>query len=291
MSDHDTDALPDIASLWNFQAPDASEAAFRAVLDAHQDADPVYLAEVRTQVARTFSLRARFDEAHALLDDVESTLIAGTRAELRYLLERGRTFNSAKRKAEATECFERAVQVASAIGEEALEIDALHMLAISDDERALHWNEVALERAESATEERARGWRGSLLNNLGWTTFAAGDLNRALDYFERAVKVRSETGAQPGLWIARWCVARTWRALGRLDEALAEQRAIAAERDDGADGYGQEEIAECLLALGRGDEATPHFARAWELLHEDPWLQRDEPERLARLKALSEARG
>jgi len=33
-------------------------------------------------------------------------------------------------------------------------------------------------------------------------------------------------------------------------------------------------------------EAAPHFARAWELLHNDPWLSRDEPERLARLKRL-----
>jgi hypothetical protein len=40
------------------------------------------------------------------------------------------------------------------------------------------------------------------------------------------------------------------------------------------------------LLLGREGEATKHFARAWELLHEDPWLRQDEPVRLARLKKL-----
>ena len=52
------------------------------------------------------------------------------------------------------------------------------------------------------------------------------------------------------------------------------------------EGYTREEIAECLVLLNRRDEATPYFTQAWELLHDDPWLQRDEPARLDRLKQL-----
>ena len=52
------------------------------------------------------------------------------------------------------------------------------------------------------------------------------------------------------------------------------------------DGYNHEEIGECLLALGRPDEARPHFARAYEILSKDAWLADGEPERLKRLAEL-----
>jgi hypothetical protein len=45
-------------------------------------------------------------------------------------------------------------------------------------------------------------------------------------------------------------------------------------------------MGECLLALGRADEARPHFARAYELLSQDEWFPADEKQRLARMKEL-----
>ncbi len=57
-------------------------------------------------------------------------------------------------------------------------------------------------------------------------------------------------------------------------------------KNNDSEGYTREEIGECLLLLKRPAEVAPSFARAWELLHEDPWLSRDEPDRLERLKKL-----
>jgi hypothetical protein len=52
------------------------------------------------------------------------------------------------------------------------------------------------------------------------------------------------------------------------------------------DGFVYEEIAECLLTLNRKEEARKYFAIAYQNLSKDPWLSRDEPERLERLKRL-----
>ena len=41
--------------------------------------------------------------------------------------------------------------------------------------------------------------------------------------------------------------------------------------------------------LGRSDEARPHFAAAYRLLSQDPWLSDSQPERLARLERLGAA--
>jgi hypothetical protein len=73
-----------------------------------------------------------------------------------------------------------------------------------------------------------------------------------------------------------------------VEAALAEQEALLAELDGlgGADGYVFEEVAECLLALGRAEDARTFFGRAYASLAGDVHLRTDEPERLERLKSL-----
>ena len=75
----------------------------------------------------------------------------------------------------------------------------------------------------------------------------------------------------------------------KLEAALAEQEALRVELEalGEADGYVFEELGECLLALGRDEEARPHFGRAAELLAGDPSLA-GEAERLERLRSLAQ---
>ena len=78
------------------------------------------------------------------------------------------------------------------------------------------------------------------------------------------------------------------RSLGWYDEALRVQQENLAEFDRAGvrSGYVHEELAECLWRLGRQHEARQQFAEAHALLVADPWLRRDEPDRLARLADL-----
>ena len=86
----------DIDSFWEYTNPAVSEARFRTALtSAHGDER----LELLTQIARTYGLRQRFSEAHDVLNQVEEQLIgAGPRPCVRYLLERGRTFNAGGEK-------------------------------------------------------------------------------------------------------------------------------------------------------------------------------------------------
>jgi tetratricopeptide (TPR) repeat protein len=160
------------------------------------------------------------------------------------------------------------------------------MLGIAAPKTAqLDWNRKALAAAEGATDERARNWRGSLLNNLGWTLHAGGDIEGALAYWQRALAAHEATGDVSRIRVARWTVARGLRSLGRLDEAEAMQRALAVDTEsaNAPDGYVYEELAE--IALARRDEAAakPWAAKAYALLRQDVWLKANEPQRLARL--------
>ncbi len=280
---------PDFDSLWNYGDPANTETAFREILDTY-DAQDAYRTELLTQIARTYSLRAKFEEAHHLLDEVDTWLKAhadATKVRVRYLLERGRTFNSNKEKDKARPLFETSFELAQSAGLDFYTVDAAHMVAIATSgEEALEWNQRAMAIAENATDARARKWLGSLYNNIGWTLHDMDRFEDALLTFEKAVVFRQENGGGEPLLIAKWCVARTLRSLGRDTEALTIQEELLAARDGtNPTGYVFEELAWLNHKQGNQAEAKKYFALAYERLSKDTWLQKNEAERLETLKA------
>jgi tetratricopeptide (TPR) repeat protein len=280
----------DFDTLWDYDDPAGSEARFRARLAAAGMDGEVRL-QLLTQIARAQALQRRFDDAHRTLDEVEAALPAASlRSRARYLLERGRVFNSSGEPERARPCFAEALQLTESDPAEAFyAVDAAHMLAIvAPPDEQLEWNRRALALTEGAADPRARRWRGSLLNNIGWTYHAQGDYAAALDYLEQALNASRTAGAPDAIRVARWCVARVRRDLGEVEAALAEQRALWQEYEASGrpSGYVAEEIAECLRLLGDENGARPYFALAYAELSRDPWLVAKEPARLERLLAL-----
>jgi tetratricopeptide (TPR) repeat protein len=281
----------DIDSFWEYSDPAASEARFRAALVSAQG--DVRL-ELLTQIARTLSLRQRFDEAHEVLNDVEKQLTnAGARPHVRYLLERGRTFNSNGEQDKARALFSNAWEQAQAARLEGLAVDAAHMLAITyaGAPEAMVWNQRGLVIARASQDPKARALIPAMLNNSAWDLHEAGRFDEALPLFEEAQAEWIARGKPEQILIARWAVARCLRSLKRYDEALTIQHALEAEHMavGSADGYVFEEIAENLAALGKMAEARPYFSKAFEELNRDEWFVKNEAARLANLRARSVA--
>ena len=284
--------LPDFDSLWDYDHPGATERKFRELLPAALDSrDFPYLTQLLTQIARAEGLQRKFQEAHKTLDRVEKALLkaeADDQTRVRYLLERGRVFNSSGKPDEARPLFIQALDLAVKSKDDFNAVDAAHMMAIVEQtEKQLQWNLKALDLAENSADEKARKWRGSLYNNLGWTYFEQRQFEEALLMFEKALEFR-EKEADPGkILIAKWCVAKTLRMMDHTEEALEMQRGLfeqyqAAGRKNG---YVYEEVAECLTAMGQEQEAQGWFAAAYEELSKDPRLA-NEQDRLNRLKEL-----
>jgi tetratricopeptide (TPR) repeat protein len=288
------DTLPDFDKLWDYNNPAETGKKFREILpQAELSGDNAYLAELLTQIARTEGLQMKFDEAHKILDRVETLLTENSkRPRLRYLLERGRTFNSSKVTDKAKQLFLEAYHLGNEIKEDNLAIDAVHMLGIVDKgEDSLKWNNLAIEMAEKTNDQKAKNWLGSLYNNTGWTYHDMGKYDTALDLFERNVLWHTEKKSVRKLGIANWCVARTLRSLGRVDESLNKQLELKKwweENVKDEDGYIYEEIGECLILQNKNEEAKPNFKKAYEILSKDIWLAANEKDRLERLKKLGE---
>lgn len=283
------ESVVDFDSWWDYNHPDQTESRFRSLLPELPLDSPIRL-ELLTQIARAQGLQRSYDEAHRTLDEVEARLPAGsTRILARYLLERGRVFNSSGKPDQARPQFERALAVAGAADQDGLAVDAAHMLAIvATGDAVLEWNLHALGLVDRSSQPAAKRWLGSLLNNIGWAHHEAGRFEDALAVFERAAEWRRDNGGGRTEQIARWTVARALRSLARYDEALALLSQLEAELSTTPepDGYVFEEIAENLLALGRPAEASPYFARAHVLLAQDDYLVEHEGERLNRLAQL-----
>ncbi len=280
----------DFDSLWDYSHPDETEAKFRELLLQIPEDDPARV-ELLTQIARSQGLQRKFLEAHATLDGVEKQLTEGlSRPQVRYLLERGRVFNSSGHAEDARPFFELALNQAKALSEDFYAVDAAHMLAIiAAPGSSLAFNLQAIQMAESSKEEKARNWLGSLYNNTGWSYHDMGDFETALKIFEKAEAWRRSQGKLEQVRIASWGVGRMLRSLNRIDEALSKQMALKNELETTGetDGYVFEEIGECLLLLDRKQESAAYFAKAYEVLSTDAYLAEQEPERLARLRELS----
>ena len=232
--------MTDLASLWDFDDPAGSGQRFR---DAVASADGPDRDVLLTQLARALGLQGRYDEGHAVLDE-----LAGADGEVgvRVALERGRLLRSSGDPGGSAPFFAKAADLARAAGLEALHVDALHMQAlVAPVDQQVALTEHALGVARGSEEQAARDWDASLLNNLGMVHADAGDFATALERFEEALAARRRIGDDSRTGVARWMVAWALRNLGRRAEALAMQRALkadlAAAGED--DPYVDEEIA------------------------------------------------
>lgn len=229
--------------LWDFDDPAASGERF---LDAAEHADEPEKTAWLTQYARTLGLLERYGDAHKVLDQLRSD---DAQAATYLDLERGRVLNSSGDPDGARPRFEAAAHRAEEAGLDALHIDALHMLAIVAPPEEQHTlNRRALEVARASSDQRARDWDASLLNNIGMTHADAGDFEQALATFADALPACERIGDPGRIRIARWMVAWSLRNLGRRDEALRIQRALKEELDaiGDTDPYVDDELA--LLA-------------------------------------------
>lgn len=242
----------DIEAFWEYSDPAASEVRFaRAVQSASGDAR----LELETQLARTYSLRGRFDEAHALLDGVEARLDGAAPAvHVRYMLERGRCYNSAKDPARALPLFESAWTLARGTPLTGLAVDAAHMVAIArtGTVEAIEWNGLGLSVARGSADAKAQALIPAMINNSAWELHTLGRYEEALATFREAEAEWRARGQPERIRIARWSVARCLRSMGRYREALEIQQSLAAEHKAAGttDRHVDEEIAANRTALG-----------------------------------------
>jgi tetratricopeptide (TPR) repeat protein len=277
--------------LWNYSDPVATRGKFEEHLNNLENVDSDYILQLKTQIARTYSLKGEFTEAHTLLDSVEEELSSETKlAEVRYLLERGRAFNSAGEKSKAEELFKKAFKISKVLGTDHYTVDAAHMVAIAVEslDEKINWTEMGVGVARDSTNENVKKWVGVFLNNLGWDLFDAKRYLEALEKFQKCEEFHKESGNKQNQNIALWSIAKTYRYLGKIEESLKIQESLLSEAGGiDSSGYTYEELGELFYLKGDKQKAKNFFRKAYQKLSVDTWLQQNEADRLSRLEELS----
>lgn len=227
----------DLDELWDFGDPAGSETRLRAA--SAKAPDGIARAELLTQVARALGLQNRFEDATALLDelDVEQAMLDDSlddqdhheRAAGRGVvavciaLERGRVLNSSGEVGSAAEAgsavwhFHRALDRARGIGADFLAIDALHMLAVADASHGASWAAQGLRLADAHPDPRTRRWAVALHTNRGWDLLEGGEAVAALAEFEAALTAAEAVGTTEQQGLARENLAECRAALNAED--------------------------------------------------------------------------
>lgn len=285
--------IKDIDLPWDLARPEEAEARFRAEIKKREAAGPLDAAalEMMTQIARAASLRGGLDEAEAMLTEVAKHLSETTEAapRLRYLLELGRIFTLKKTPSRARavllEVWERAV----AVGQDFLAVDAAQMLSIVEPPKSSgDWLLKALNIATNSKAPRVQIWLGDLHAALGWHYYDLLQLDKARTFFTQAIAHFEREGWAKKRILASCGLSRVYRAQNRFPEAFAIQERLLAEMKTANVKHSlvYEELAECLHAMKRGEEATEYFAKAHDLLAVDAWHKDNNPARMVRLKKL-----
>ena len=285
--------LPNFDKMWDWNNPKVTEEKFRELLPtAEKSGDKNYYLQLLTQIARAQGLQGKFEEAHKTLDLVEKKLTDDLKiAKIRYLLERGRVFNSSGKKDKAKPFFIQAWDYGVKNKLDLYAIDAAHMMAIVEPpEKQIDWSEKAIDLVEKSDDKRVKGWLGPLYNNTGWTYHDLGKYQEAMVLFKKSLKYREKIKDAQGTFIAKWTIARCYRSLERYDEALEIQLALEkeiTEKNLPTDGYVFEELGELYLIKEDKENSKKYFKKAYEELSKDDWLQKNEPDRLKRIKQLA----
>ena len=263
--------------LWDFDDLDGTEARFAAQLD--EEGSDEGRAEVLTQLARVAGLRGDFAAATGCSTrPLRSPATATLRPH-----ESTSSAVGCDARAETSEAalplFESAFSRALDAGQDFIAADAAHMAALAapDREGFVRWTKRGIELAEQ--RDGASYWLGPLLNNLGWEYYEAGELEPALDAFERALARASATrrmrprSRSPATRSGRRCAASAART---KRVPLLEQAVEWATREGAPDGWFHEELAEDYAAVGRLDDAREQARLAIPLLEAaDPSFAED----------------
>jgi len=257
--------------MWDFDDLDATEERFRAQLE--EETSDTGSAEVLTQLARVEGLRGNFERCGQLLDEAGAVAGPSPVANVRIQLERGRMHRSSGDPQTALPLFEGAFVDAVGVGEYYLAGDAAHMAAIAvpDREAMEAWTQRGLNLGEQ--EPDAAYWAGPLLNNLAWACHDAGEHERALELFQRALEARErDPDNAEAIAFARYGVGVALRTLGRVEESVAMlEPAVAWAQGNGKpDAEYHGELAEGYAGLGREEQAREHVPLALALFEADP---------------------
>lgn len=292
--------LSDLDRVWKSTNPAAAEVLYQQLLPSVEGSkveNQSSLVLIYSQIARAQAAQGKFSDAHDSLKKAEMILKAAEletpTAKIHWLLEGGRLSILEKTPSQARPKFIEAWTLAIGSGEDLLAVDAATMMAqIEPRKLQQDWIEKGIRIAEKSSQDSAKERLGGLYTSSAWRLYDLRQFELALASFQKALTQFKANGSKREVFVARWSIGKSLRAMNRTEEALEVQNILLSELgvEDAKDGRLFEELAECLHALKRATEAQHYFELAYRELSSDEWVVDNQPVALQRLKELGKVK-
>lgn len=263
----------------------------------------IYL-QILSQIALAQAMQQNFDLAHQTLNMADGILEPRYElAQIRLLLERGRVYHQSGNTDKALPLFIKSYEKAKLNKNfDFHTVNAAHMVAIvaKNVKDKIKWNKLSISLAEKTHDERCQAWLGPIHNNLAQNYIESKNYSEALESFEKCKDYAEERGDPIVIRGASWGIARSLRSLNQLEKALEIQKDLLIQYEDISNknslpielvrtgrGLVYEELAEIYLAQNNKEQSKKYSLLAYDDLLQDPWMEKLHPERLGRMKELS----
>jgi tetratricopeptide (TPR) repeat protein len=291
--------FPDIDGFWQSESLEESESQILSKLPPNWATEwTSQSVELLTQLARVQGLRGNLPMARATLDQARQMIATSTKdldpkVEVRWLLEQGRMLCLGMSPVKAQDMFDQAWTQANKKGLTFFAIDAALMQStIRPPKFQNEWLLKAFALAESSTDPQARLWLSQLLFLQGWHAFDFRQFEKALEFFDKAMAQPRPLEEPWKVMAFQWSRARTMRALGQVEQALAIQQTLLNDMSlkGNISGHVYLEIAECQQMMKQTEQAKSNFELAYADLSVDGWYADNRADELSRMKYLFKKR-
>ncbi|MGF1732253.1 hypothetical protein [Photobacterium kasasachensis] len=152
--------FPDFMALWDYANPERTENTFKALLNlAANSQDKTYMSELLSQIARTYVMRGKHEEAEFYLGQSYLYLSdSEPRAEANYLREKARLLVDKGRQQEAVKHLTSSWQIARDNRYDLLAIETALELHDLLPDGGQNWHLRAKQLAEKTSDVTARQW-------------------------------------------------------------------------------------------------------------------------------------
>ncbi|MCG7588380.1 hypothetical protein [Photobacterium sp. OFAV2-7] len=152
--------FPDFMALWDYANPGRTENTFRALLNlAANSQDKTYMSELLSQIARTYVMRGKHEEAEFYLGQSYLYLSdSEPRAEANYLREKARLLIEQGRQQEAVAHLTSSWKIARESRYDRLAIEIALDLHELQPDGAYNWQSRAKQLAEKTRDAKALQW-------------------------------------------------------------------------------------------------------------------------------------
>lgn len=290
--------FPDIAGNWIADDLAATETKLRSLLPTQIEEEwNSNQLQSLLQLVRVLSLQGKESEAKESLELARRKVALlppeQFQMKIRLMLEEGRHLCIGMTPVKAQPYFQQAWTLATEKGDVYLAIESAVMLSVSQPPKFQNeWLQKAIGLAEKTDLEVAKLWLAQLYLMSGWHAFDFRRTEEALKYFNLALARPRDPGEMTDVIRIRWCIARCLRALNRVQEALDIQMELLSEvtRLGKVNGHVFLEIAECLQAQQKQDEAKSYFESAYKELSNNGWYSDNKAPELSRMQELYKKR-